>query len=89
MMESMDNFLITEKYTPTLHYMRENGINFNQHYAAIFGAGGTFNTEFTSLTGFHSPNSGNAAYEFSKNNFSHSLPNIFDGNHSIQILFGQ
>ncbi len=81
MMESMDNFLITEKYTPTLYYMQQNGINFKQHHAAIFGAGGTFNTEFTSLTGFHSPNSGNAAYEFSKNDFSLSLPNILKKNH--------
>lgn len=91
MMESMDNFLITETYTPALQYMSEHGINFNQHHAAIFGAGGTFNTEFTSLTGYHSPNSGNAAYEFSNHDFSYSLPNVMsqEGYFSKSFHFNQ
>lgn len=77
MLESIDDWLISEKYTPTMKYMMDNGINFSDHYAPIFSSGATFNSEFTLNTGTYSPNGGNAAYSFSKNTFSQSLPNLF------------
>ena len=77
MLESIDDWLISETYTPTMKYMMDNGINFTDHYAPIFSSGATFNSEFTLNTGTYSPNGGNAAYSFSKNNFSTSLPNLF------------
>lgn len=91
MMESMDNFTISEKYTPALYYMSQNGINFTQHHSAIFGAGGTFNSEFTSLGGFHSPVSGNAAYAFSDSYFPYTLPALLknEGYMSNSFHFNQ
>lgn len=77
MMESMDDWVINEKSTPTLNYMMDHGINFENYFAPIFGAGGTFNAEFTLNTGFHSPSSGNAAYAFNRNTFPYSLANVF------------
>lgn len=80
MMESMDDWVISEKATPALHYLMNNSINFDRYFAPVFGAGGTFNAEFTMNTGFHSPNSGNAAYAFNKNSFPYSLANVFKDN---------
>lgn len=77
MMESIDDWLINETYTPTIKMMMDQGINFTAHYAPIFSSGATFNTEFTSNVGSYSPNGGNAAYSFSKNDYSQSLPNLF------------
>lgn len=77
MMESMDDWLINETYTPTIKMMMDKGINFTRHYAPIFSSGATFNSEFSTNTGTYSPNGGNAAYSFSKNDYSQSLPNLF------------
>ena len=77
MMESMDDWIISETYTPTIKMMMDNGINFTQHYAPIFSTGATFNSEFALLTGSYSPNSGSAAYSYATNDFSQSLPNLF------------
>lgn len=77
MLESMDDWLIDGKYTPAISYMMENGMNFTDHYAPIFSTGATFNSEFALNTGNYSPNGGNAAYSFSKNTFTQSLPNLF------------
>lgn len=77
MIETGDNWLISEEYTPTIKYMMENGINFENYYAPIWGAGATFNSEFTSLTGMYSLTKGNAAYAFTKNTFTYSMPNVF------------
>lgn len=77
MMESMDDWMIDPTYTPALYWMSQNGMNFTDHYAPIFGSGATFNSEFAFNTGNYSPNAGNAAYSFSKNNFSYSIANLF------------
>ncbi len=77
MMESMDNWMISEKYTPAIKYMMDNGINFENHFAPTFGTGYTFNTEFTFNTGFHTPKSAVTAVNFSSNAFPYSLPKLF------------
>ena len=41
-MESMDDWIISEKYTPTIKYMVDNGINFKNHYMPNLGMGYTF-----------------------------------------------
>jgi len=56
LMESMDHGFINEKYTPTLKYMMENGINFTNHYMPHVGMGYTFNAEFAANTGYYCPN---------------------------------
>ena len=53
MMESIDDWMVNEKYMPTVSYMRENGIDFTNHFSCTFGTGYTFNTEYSVNTGYH------------------------------------
>lgn len=77
MMESMDDWLINEKYTPTICSMMKDGINFTQYYAPTYGSGYTFNSEFAFNTGFYTPRSAVTATNFSGNSYPYSLPNLF------------
>ena len=77
-LEGLDNWLLTEKDTPTLYRMLNNSFNFTNHYSYYNGGGSTFNSEFAVNTGFITPLSYTQnAYTFNKNNFPHSLANIF------------
>lgn len=77
MMESIDDWMVNEKYTPTIKYMMDNGINLNKHFAPTFGTGYTFNSEFTFNTGFYTPKTSTTAVNFSSNSYPYSLPNLF------------
>ena len=76
LMESMDDWIISEKYTPTIKYMMDNGINFKNHYMPNVGMGYTFNAEFAANTGYYCPSSESSASIFIKNAFPYSLGNI-------------
>ncbi len=77
MMESMDDWMIDKKYTPTIHYMMENGIDFTNHFSCTFGTGYTFNTEFTANTGYHALHAGKPAAFLSENAYPYSLASQF------------
>lgn len=76
LMESMDDWIISEKYTPTIKYMMDNGINFVNHYMPNVGMGYTFNAEFAANTGYYCPSSESSASIFTKNAFPYSLGNV-------------
>ena len=77
-LEGIDDWLITEKDTPTLYKMMNNSINFTNHYSYYNGGGSTFNSEFAVNTGFITPLSYTQnAYTFNKNTFPYSLANLF------------
>lgn len=76
LMESIDNWMITEKYTPTIKYMMENGINFVNHYMPNVGIGYTFNAEFAVNTGYYCPSTETSASIFTKNTFPFALANV-------------
>lgn len=77
-MEGIDKFLTNESIMPNLVSLRNNSINFLNHYSFVNGGGSTFNSEFMVNTGYSTPYSYNQnAYTFSKNDFSYSLPNLF------------
>lgn len=76
LMESMDDWIISEKYTPTIKYMMDNGINFANHYMPNVGMGYTFNAEFAANTGYYCPSSESSASIFTKNAFPYSLGNV-------------
>ncbi len=77
-LESIDNFLTNAEVMPNLTSIRNNSINFTNHYSFVNGGGSTFNSEFMVNTGYSTPYSYNQnAYTFSKNNFDYSLPNLF------------
>ena len=76
-LESIDNFLITNKIMPTTYKMMNNSINFTNHFSFTSGGGSTFNSEFMVNTGFSSAyNYNQSAYSFSRNDYSYSLPNL-------------
>lgn len=77
LMESMDDWLITEEYTPTIKYMMDNGINFTNHYMPNMGTGFTFNSEFAMNTGFQCPASSSSASTYTSNTFEFAMPNLF------------
>ncbi len=77
LMESMDDWLITEEYTPTIKYMMDNGINFENHYMPNMGSGYTFNSEFSMNTGFHCPSTTSSSSVFTSNNFDYAMPSLF------------
>ncbi len=76
-LESIDDFLVTKEIMPTLYSLKNNSINFNNHYSFVSGGGSTFNSEFMVNTGYTTPITSNkSAYTFSKNTYSYSLPNL-------------
>jgi len=77
MMESMDSWVINEKYTPTICYMMEHGIQFTNYHSPFFGNGHTFNAEFSFHTGFVTPKSSVNATAFTSNAFPEALPQLF------------
>lgn len=77
MMESIDDWLITEDTMPTLNYMKKTGINFTNRYAPVFGGGRTFNSEFAANTGLYVPSNGIAIYDYAHNSFPYALPSLF------------
>ncbi|MBO5930220.1 MAG: LTA synthase family protein [Clostridia bacterium] len=77
MMESMDSWIISEKYTPTISYMMKNGISFTNYHSPFFGEGHTFNAEFAFNTGFVTPKSSINATAFTSNAFPEALPQLF------------
>ena len=77
-LEGLDDWLLTEKDTPTLYRMKNNAFNFNNHYSYYNGGGSTFNSEFAVNTGFITPLSYTQnAYNFNKNSFPYSMANLF------------
>ncbi|MBO4941336.1 MAG: LTA synthase family protein [Clostridia bacterium] len=77
MLEGIDDWMISEKYTPTMKYMMENGINFENYYAPTFGTGYTLGSEFCFHTGFYTPPSEVSAVNFAANSFPYALPKLF------------
>lgn len=76
-LESIDSFLVTKEIMPTLYSLKNNSINFNNHFSFVSGGGSTFNSEYMVNTGYTTPISINkGAYTFSKNTYSYSLPNL-------------
>jgi len=77
MLESIDTWMINEDYMPELYSLQQKSINFTRHYTPLFINAGTFNTEFTALTGILAPTSGIRKSAYTSNDFSWSLPSLF------------
>lgn len=80
MLESVDDWLVTEDAMPTLYNMSKEGINFTNRYAPFFGSGMTINSEFASVSSLYAITSDKAIYNYSYNNFNYSLPSLFKNN---------
>ena len=77
LMESMDDWLINEKDTPTISRLMREGIQFTNFYTPGFGSVRTFNSEFCVNTGIFLPTNGQYAFDYCNNDFSQSMPAIF------------
>ena len=76
MMETMDDWMITENDTPTLYHMMIDGISFNNFYTPDYSSGYTFNTEFAFNTSTYPYTNGNTAYSLVRNTFGYSIANL-------------
>lgn len=73
LMESMDDWMITQEETPTLCRLMEEGINFTDFYTPGYGSVRTFNTEFCANTGTYLPTNGSYAFNYVTNRYDQSL----------------
>ncbi len=72
MMETVDDWLITQQDTPTLYRMMHEGIRFENFYTPQYSNGYTFNTEFAFNVSTYPYSNGNVAYSLMRNRFSSS-----------------
>lgn len=77
LMESVDNWLITEANTPNLYYLREHSLNFTNRYSPNFGEGETLNSDFAINTSLYGIDNDKAVYNYANNSFPYSLANLF------------
>lgn len=77
LMESMDDWTITQEDTPTLHKLMAEGINFTDFYTPGFGTARTLNTEFCINTGIYLPTTGDYVFDYlPTNSFDQSLASL-------------
>ncbi len=77
MLEGVDDWMVSEEYTPVMKYMMENGINLSNHYAPLYGTGYTLGSEFCFNTGYYTPISGVSAVNYIDNHFPYTIPKLF------------
>ena len=75
MMESIDNYVVNDRVTPNIMFLKNNGWNFTSRYSYLPSGGSTISTEFTSLNGLFL--SGSNDFVFS-NKYPQSIPNVFN-----------
>lgn len=77
MLESIDQWMIDEKHTPTICKMMDEGITFENYFAPTFGSGHTFNSEFAFNTGHFNPISSVSAANLCGNSYPYALGHLF------------
>ena len=73
LMESMDDWMITENDTPTLCRLMDEGINFTNFYTPGYGSARTLNSEFCMNTGIYLPTTGSYVFDYVTNSFKQSI----------------
>ncbi|WP_159431651.1 LTA synthase family protein [Clostridium sp. Marseille-P3244] len=76
-LENIDQWMLTEENMPNLYALREESIDFVNHYSPAFATGKTFNTEFIVNTGWIPRSTGDSTYIYTKNSYPYSLANLF------------
>ncbi len=75
LMESMDDWLITDHDTPTIKKLMQEGINFTNFYTPGYGTARTINSEFCMNTGIYLPTNGGYVFDYVTNAFNQSIAN--------------
>lgn len=73
LMESMDDWMITEADTPTITKMMEEGIRFSNFYTPGYGTARTLNSEFCINTGIYLPTNAGYVFDYVTNSFDQSI----------------
>lgn len=73
LMESMDDWLITQDNTPTIYRLMNEGIQFTQFFTPGYGSARTLNTEFCMNTGIYLPSNGEFVFNYTDNSFDQSI----------------
>ena len=77
LMESMDDWMITQEETPTILRLMEEGINFTNFYTPFYGSARTLNTEFCANSGIFLPTNGNYVFDYATNHFNQTMASQF------------
>ncbi len=77
LLESIDSWMITEQFMPNLYALKQQSVDFVNHYTPLFLSAGTFNTEAALNIGYYLPITGTSAYTYATNIYPYSLPNLF------------
>ena len=87
LMESMDDWMITEESTPTIARLMDEGINFANFYTPFYGSARTLNTEFCANSGIFLPTNGNYVFDYVTNHFNQSMANQFvDSGYTAEVF---
>ncbi len=73
LMESMDDWMITQEDTPTIKRLMDEGINFTNFYTPGYGSARTLNSEFCMNTGVYLPTTGSYVFDYVTNSFNQSI----------------
>ena len=79
LMESMDDWMITWKDTPTLYKLMNQGINFTNFYTPGYGSARTLNSEFCMNTGIYLPTTGSYVFDYVTNSYKQSIASQMSG----------
>ena len=80
LMESMDDWLITQEDTPTIMGLMEEGINFTNFYTPGYGGARTINSEFSINSGIYLPTNGGYVFDYVTNSFDQSIASQLTAN---------
>jgi len=87
LMESMDDWMITETDTPTIVKMMGEGINFTNFYTPGYGTARTLNSEFCMNTGIYLPTTGSYVFDYVNNSFNQSIASQMTANGYTSYVF--
>jgi phosphoglycerol transferase MdoB-like AlkP superfamily enzyme len=80
LMESMDDWMITDEETPTLKRLMAEGVTFTNFYTPGYGSARTLNTEFTINTGIYLPTTGRYVFDYVTNSYKQSFASQMTAN---------
>ena len=73
MMESIDSWIIDNQTMPTLKYLMDTGLNFENRYSPFFNGGQTINSEFALNTGLYAISDKTTIYDLDDVEYPYSL----------------